>query len=358
MDYLENLKNFIYWQNSLYDYLISFIIFIGVLIVLKIFQVIVLSRLRKLAKKTKTDFDDALIDIFTKIKPPFYFFVALYFAVYYLSFPEIVSTILNVLIIVSVVFEVIQALQRLVDYLVKKQLKKMDGTPEGKKQSRAMVKATSLIVKVLLWVLGVTLILANLGINVTSIIASLGIGGIAIALALQNILSDMFNAFSIYIDKPFQIGDYITVGPDSGTVEKIGLKSTRIRTLQGEELVISNSELTSARIQNFKSLEKRRDTFDIGVVYNTTKTKLEKIPRIIKKIMKEYELLEFDRCVFKSYGDSALIFEVVYYVHTSEFGEFAKVKHQMNIDIFTEFGKEGIDFAYPTQTLYINREES
>ena len=356
MQFLEELKNYSYWNNSLYDYLIALAIFVGAIIILKIFQLIILSRLRKLAKKTKTDFDDAVIEIFSKIKPPFYFFIAIFFALKQLQLPETVFKVINVIILIAVVYEVVQAIQRMVDYLAKKYLLKEQKEKEGKQQSKAMIKALSMIVKIVLWLLAIVLVLGNLGFDVTSLIASLGIGGIAIALALQNILSDMFSSFSIYIDKPFQIGDYIMVGTDGGTVEHIGLKSTRIRTLQGEELVISNKELTSARVQNFKKLEKRRISMNIGVAYGTKVTKLKKITVLVKRALKEHKKAEFDRCYFESYGDFSLNYNVVYFVNSSEMGDAVKIKNEFHLKLYKLFEDEGIEFAFPTQTIHLAKE--
>jgi small-conductance mechanosensitive channel len=176
---------------------------------------------------------------------------------------------------------------------------------------------------------------------------------IAIALAAQNILGDLFSSFSIYIDQPFRVGDYIEVGEHSGVVKKIGLKTTRLQTLRGEELVISNQELTKARVQNFKQLQKRRIKFNLGIEYGTTATKLEKIPRLVKGVMKDIKLAEFERCFFKEYGDFSLNFECTYYVESDSYGDAVKVIEKINLGIYKTFEKEGINMAFPTQTIHI-----
>jgi small-conductance mechanosensitive channel len=354
-EFLNVLKDYSYWNNTAYDYGIALAIFVGAILVLKMFQVIILARLRVMAKRTKTDMDDAMIEIFQKIKPPFYFFVAIYFAVKQLALPEMVFKVLNVIILVAIVYEVVQAIVRVVDYFANKYLSK--GEKEGKQQSKAMVKALSVIVKIGLWVLAIILILGNLGFDVTSLIASLGIGGLAIALALQNILSDMFSSFSIYIDKPFQVGDYIMVGTDGGTVEHIGLKSTRIRTLQGEELVVSNKELTSARVQNFKKLERRRIVASLGATYGTPVEKLNKIQPMIEKILKGMKLAEYNRCYFESMGDFSLNYEVVYYVNSSEMVDTVRIKNDFHLAVYKAFEDEGIEFAYPSQSIYLEKND-
>ncbi|MAF13737.1 MAG: mechanosensitive ion channel protein MscS [Parcubacteria group bacterium] len=354
MEYLEQFKSLVFAGNTVYDYILAGAIFIGLIIVLKIIKMIIVGRLRHLAKKTKTDFDDTLIEIFGKVKPPFYFFVSLYFSIKYLTLPEIVNEGVQILFLIIIIWEVVNGLAKLVDYFASKYLAQTVGKG-GAGQSKAMVQALNIIVKMILWLLGLTLLLANLGVNVTSIIASLGIGGLAIALALQNILSDIFSSFSIYIDKPFKIGDFIVIGDHSGTVEKIGLKTTRVRTLQGQELVLSNNELTSARVENFKQMEKRRVLFTLGVIYEIKPAQLEKIPSIIQEIVKGVKGADFDRCHFKSYGDSSLNFEIAYYVNSAEYIDYLNINQKVNLAIFNRFTKEKIEFAYPTRTVYMQK---
>jgi len=349
---IETLKSYELWSNTGYDYLLAILIFVGTLIILKIFQVIILSKLQKLAKKTNTDFDDVIIEIFRRIKPPFYLLVALYLGIKALTFPDLVEKIIGVIFLIVVVYEVIQGIGRIIDFFTDKYKDKMNGT---EKVSQSMLRAMKIVVKIILWAIGIILILGNLGLDVTSLIAGLGIGGIAVALALQNILEDLFSSFSIYIDKPFRIGDYIQAGSDGGTVEKIGMKTTRLRTLNGEELVISNKELTNARVQNFRRMEKRRDAFEIGVTYETPADKLESIPKIIEEIITSEKQLEFVRCKFKSFGDSALIFEAVYFVTDKDMDLFLNVKERVNFKIYKRFNEEKIEFAYPTQTVFVNK---
>ena len=353
MDFLERFKDIAWGSNTAYDYILAIAIFVGLVIILKIFQAIILAYLNKMAKKTKTDFDDTLIDIFKSIKPPFYFFVSVYFAVKTLLLPDLAGKVLFVLFVVALVYEIIRAFEKLVGYFINKSLSR--GNEDNKEHNQAVIKTLQLIIRIVLWVFGLILILSNLGIDVTSLIAGLGIGGIAIALALQGVLSDLFASFSIYMDKPFKVGDFIMIGTDGGVVEKIGLKTTRIQTLQGEELVIGNQELTTARVQNFGIMEKRRVVFSLGVTYDTAQDKLEKIPDTIKNIIKQVDLVEFDRCHFKEYADSSLNFEIVYYVSSPDYMTYMDIRQKINLDIFQKFADNKIEFAYPTQTLYVNK---
>lgn len=353
--YVETLKFVSIGQNSAYDYLKALLVFVVFIAVLKLIQVIILAHLKQIVEKTKTDLDDVLIKIFKEVKPPFYFFIALYFAIKALTFPQLLSQVIYVLFLVLIIYEVVRALEKLVDFAVEKYIAKTKNNEADIQHTQSMMKTIKVILKVTLWILGITMVLANLGVNVTSIVASLGIGGIAIALALQNILGDIFSSFSIYMDKPFQVGDFIVVGTDMGTVEKIGLKTTRIRTPQGEELIISNKELTTTRVQNFKRMERRRALFSIGVVYGTKLEKLKKIPEMIEEIVKKNPSAEFDRCHFKSYGDFSLNFEVVYYVTSADYKQYMDVNHQINLEIYKRFEEEAIEFAYPTQTVFLNK---
>ncbi|MGA9537034.1 MAG: mechanosensitive ion channel family protein, partial [Desulfobacterales bacterium] len=177
--------------------------------------------------------------------------------------------------------------------------------------------------------------------------------GIAVALAVQNILSDLFASLSIVLDKPFVIDDFIIVDNYMGTVEHIGLKTTRLRSLSGEYLVFSNNDLLKSRIRNYTRMLERRVVFSIGVTYQTPLEKLKQVPATIRKIIESQEAVRFDRAHFQGYGDFALKFEVVYYVLNPDYNRYMDIQQSINLAIFESFEKEGIDFAYPTQQLYI-----
>ncbi|MFC1623643.1 mechanosensitive ion channel family protein, partial [Patescibacteria group bacterium] len=321
------------------------------LLVFKVFQFYILRRLKKVAERTKTDADDTLISVVQSLRPRFYYFLAFYLATYSIVLSDLVKNIIEGILIILVVYQVIIASQVIIDYI----LEKKAGEKEDL-ETKTAIKNISGLIKFVLWVLGLMLILSNLGVNITSLIAGLGVGGIAIAFAMQNILSDLFSSFAIYFDKPFKVGDFIMMGTDAGTVEKIGIKTTRIRTSQGEELVVSNQELTSARIQNFKKMEERRGVFGFGVAYETSVSKVREIPNDIKQIIESIDGVRFDRAHFKSFGESNLDFEVVYYVNTSEYGKFMDIQQEINLKIMEKFEEKGIEMAYPTRTLYMKRE--
>jgi small-conductance mechanosensitive channel len=217
------------------------------------------------------------------------------------------------------------------------------------------LKGIMTVIKVLVWGLGIALLLDNLGYRISAVIAGLGIGGIAVALAAQTILGDLFSYFSIFFDRPFETGDFIIVDDYLGSVEHIGIKTTRLRSLSGEQIIFSNTDLTSSRLRNYKRMDTRRVLFTIGVTYQTPLSQLKEIPELLAEIIRGREDSIFDRAHFFSYGDFSLIFEVVYYVKSKDYGVYMDIQQEINFAIMDEFEKRGIEFAYPTQTLYVEK---
>jgi small-conductance mechanosensitive channel len=210
-----------------------------------------------------------------------------------------------------------------------------------------------LILNGIIWIIGIIFLFDNLGYNVGTVIAGLGIGGIAIALAAQNILGDLFNYFVIFFDRPFEIGDFIILDDKMGTVEYIGIKTTRLKSLSGEQLIISNSDLTQSRLHNYKRMQRRRIQFDIGIVYQTPLEKVKEVPQIIKNVIASIEGITIDRTHFKAYGDFSLNFQTVYFVESSEYNVYMDKQQLINLKLFEEFEKRKIEFAYPTQSIFL-----
>jgi small-conductance mechanosensitive channel len=207
-----------------------------------------------------------------------------------------------------------------------------------------------------LWLLVALLALDQLGFDVTALIAGLGIGGVALALAVQNILGDLFACAAIALDKPFVVGDFIVVDELRGTVENVGLKTTRVRSLDGELLVFSNADLLKSRIRNFKRMQERRIQFGVGVTYGTPADKIRRIGGWLREAVQAQPKARFDRAHFKGYGDSSLDFEVVYYVLEPDYNLYMEVQQNLNIAIYERFAAEGVDFAFPTQTVFLRRD--
>lgn len=343
------------WGNSVSNYLIALGLAVLTFVVLKLFKVVVIRRLKKLATKTKTDIDDLLIGVIDKVRWPLFIALGLYIGVQFIQIPAFIETASFYAVILLATFYVVKALQSIIDYGTEKVVLKKQ--KEEKEVDKSAIDLLNKFLKISLWFVAIILLLSNLGFNISTLIAGLGIGGIAIAFALQNILSDMFSSFSIYFDRPFKIGDFIIIGDDLGIVKKIGIKSTRIQTLKGEELVVSNKELTETRVHNYGKMEKRRIDFTFGVTYQTPVKKLKKIPDIVRDIIGKIEMADIDRVHFKEYGDFSLNYEVVYYVKISDYNKYMDIQQEINLGIKEQFEKEGIEFAYPTQTIFLEKEK-
>ncbi len=353
-DYL-NVLTYAIGGNIVQDYLIAFLALVVSMFFLKIFKFMVLKKLKRLSAKTRTDTDDLLIKVIDDIKWPFFILLSVFISIQFIRAPVLAENILFYLILVVGTYYIVKGIQHFIDYGTKKIIHARK--QEEEEADTSVVELLSKIFKIILWIIGVFFILSNLGYNITPMIAGLGIGGVAIAFALQNVLSDIFASVSLYLDKPFKPGDFIVVENDMGVVKKIGIKSTRLETLQGQELIMPNKELTETRVNNYKKMEKRRVVFNFGVVYQTPTEKLQKIPVIVNNIINRIELARIDRAHFTKFGDFSLNFEVVYYINTNDYNKYMDVQQEINLAIKEQFEKEGIEMAFPTQTVFINKSE-
>jgi len=349
---METILDNEYFGNSLQEYLFALGgIFLGILLV-KAFKRIVLSRLVKVFAKTETTVDDFLLANFARFVVPIIYFAIIYLGLKSLAWSENIISVLEVCYIVVITFYMIRLISTILLMLLRSSIQRQDGGEEKVKQMGGLI----LIFNGFIWTLGLIFLISNLGYDVTSIIAGLGIGGIAIALAAQNILGDLFNYFVIFFDQPFEVGDFVVVEDKNGIIEKIGIKTTRIKTLSGEQLVFANSDLTSSRIHNFKKMQRRRIVFSIGVTYETPPEKVRMIPGILKEIVESEKSVDFDRAHFKKFGDSSLDYEVVYIINSPDYNAYMDVQQQFNFLIFEQFTEMGLSIAFPTRTLYIRNE--
>lgn len=351
---LTDLLNYEVGSNTSQDLLIALISFIVFIVALLIFKGVLIHRLKILAKKTKTEFDDLLIKSINDIRWPFYVIISLVISLKFVTLPDFIQKAFDFIAIIFVTYYAVKFIQSIIDFGANKI--KQKGQEEGKFDAH-IISILNKIIKGVLWAVAAIIILSNFGYNISALAAGLGIGGLAIAFAMQNILSDIFASFSIYLDKPFRIGDFIIVGDDLGTVKHIGIKTTRIQTLQGQELIISNKELTETRVNNYKKMERRRISFMFGVEYGTKLKQLKKIPSIVKEILDKIKIADLDRVHFKQFGDFSLNFEVVYYVNKPDYLTYMDTQQEINFTLKERFEKEGIVFAFPTQTLYLNKVE-
>ena len=344
---MEYLKETIIWNNSLLRYLISIIVFAVSLIAMNIILILFLKVLLKLNTKLQNEFIVNLVKSIKKRLRPLIFIIALSFGRVGLVLPKEVSGYWAKIVVVFFIIFVVMFICDIISNFSNNYLYNKKGV--------VISDGIITILKALVWVIGFLTILSNLGVNVNTFIAGLGIGGVAVAFAAQSIIADLFNYFVIVFDKPFLKGDYIQIDADKGVVEYIGIKSTRIRRNSGEQLLISNTNLLSSRIQNYRILEKRRQYMMLGVEYSTPLEKLKVIPDLLKTIIETNDT-EFVSARFIEFADSSLNFEVIYYVNTDDYNEFVRVVEDINYKIIDEFNKLGVGFAFPSRTLYISKE--
>ena len=331
----------------------TYAIFVSILLLgiaaVKIFKIIFLRKFKEWAKKTVTTLDDFIVNIFEKIGVPILYFTLFYLSVKVLTLSPFLDKIVNVLAMAAYISFIVRLFVEVINYSFEIYWKKTRQTETFEHSlSGALV-----IVKFAIWSFAAIFFLDNLGFKISTVIAGLGIGGVAIALAAQAVLKDLFSYFSIIFDRPFEVGDFIIVGDLLGTIEHIGIKTTRIRSLGGEQLIFSNSDLTDSRLRNYKRMQQRRVVFKLGVTYNTPLDKLKDIPGIIENTIKSIKDTRFDRAHFFSYGDFSLIFEIVYYVLGGDYNKYMDVQQEINFILKEEFEKRDMQFAFPTQTLYL-----
>ncbi len=347
MNYLEK----VYYNNTILEYLIATGLFVVLILVLRLFRKIVLWRLKKWSEKTKTTLDDFIVRIIERAVFPLLNFGAFYLSFTTLELTDKVYKLLHGVSVVVITFFILRLVIAVIKYAIESKMMKEDDTDAKLRQ----IKGIMVIIKIVVWVLGIVFLLDNFGYDVTAFVTGLGIGGIAVALAAQNILGDLFNYFVIFFDRPFEVGDFIIIDDKRGTVEAIGIKTSRIRSLTGEELVFANSDLSNSRIHNYKRMARRRVLFTLGVTYQTSLENLRIIPEIIKNIIAGLEETEFDRAHFFRYGDFSLDIEIVYYVLSTEYNKYMDIQQSINLKIYEEFAKRGIEFAYPTQTVFVEK---
>ncbi len=350
---MQEILDRVYYGNTVQNYLIAIGIALLGIIIIRLFRKSLLNRLKNWAAATETNFDDYLVSAVERFGLPVLNFAAFYFGLSYLSLSEFGDKALHGASVVVISFYVIRLVTILIRVFIESYVKNQENGEEKVKQ----LKGVLLVINLAIWFLGAVFLFDNLGYDVTTIIAGLGIGGIAIALAAQNILGDLFNYFVIFFDRPFEIGDFIVVDDKKGNVEYIGIKTTRLKSLTGEQIILSNTDLTNSRVHNFKRMEQRRIVFSLGVTYQTTPEQLKLLPDLIKSAIESQENVTFDRAHFAGYGDFSLNFEVVYHVQSGEYNVFMDINQNINFKLFEAFAEKGIEFAYPTQTLFLNQEK-
>lgn len=343
----------VFWGNTLARWATAAGVAIGVVLVLRVIAAIVASNVKRLASATENDVDDLVADLLDRTKLLFVVIVGIWAGSYALSLSERAESIVRAILVLGLLLQTAFWATALVDYGLSRYRKSVVDDDPG---AATAMGAVGFLVRVAVWAVIILIALDTLGIDITALVAGLGVGGIAVALAVQNVLGDLFASLAIILDKPFMVGDFIIVGDSMGTVEQVGLKTTRVRALSGEQLVIANSDLLSSRIRNYKRMQERRIVFQVGVVYGTPAEKLERIPRIIREAVESRDNTRFDRSHFNAFGGSALSYETVYYMKVPDYNAYMDTQQAINLELYGRFEDEGLEFAYPTQTLFVKSE--
>lgn len=342
----------IYLGNTIQTWLVASGILIIAFIVLKTVHSLLISRLSRLADKTETELDDLVVAMLKSTKFFTLLLISAYLASMVITLKASTEAYLMKAVVIVLILQAGFWASTGFSFWLERNIKMR---MEQDSSSATTITFLGFVARICLWAVILLMILGNLGVNITGLVAGLGVGGIAVALAVQNILGDLLASLSIVLDKPFVIGDFVVIDSYAGTIEHIGLKTTRIRSLNGEQLIFSNNDLLKSRVSNYRRMSERRVLFSFGVTYQTSLEKLKAIKEIVSAIINKEDYTRLDRVHFKEYGDFSLNFEVVYFVTQPDYNLYMDVQEQINHEIFRQFGEEGIEFAYPTQTIFLQR---
>ncbi len=353
MEILNKILLYNLFNNSISEYAKTIIIFIAGLILVLLVKGVFFLKLQSAVEKTRLSIDSFVIAHIRKQILPVLYYTVFYLSIQNLALHNKVIFVINKIGLIIVIFSATRFIITLSLFIIRRHLTK-NGDDLQKENILSAIKTT---INIITWTVALLIFLDNIGIKITGLITGLGIGGVAVAFAAQALLKDIFSYFIIFLDKPFELGDFIIIDNFMGSVDHIGIKTTRIKSLSGEQLVFANADLTNSRVRNYKRMQERRIDFRIGLVYETPVSDLKDIPALIKSIIEERDNTRFDRCHFSSYGDFSLIFETVYYVNTNDYNVYMDVQQYINLRIKEVFEKRNIIFAYPTQLLYMNKAE-
>ena len=339
-----------FYHNPIEAWIAAGTAFVVIGSTLFIIRTLLARRLARVAERTATTADDAIVDLLRRTRHFFILAAAVAGAMLFLDLPARAHAIGRVLGTIALILQIAIWGNGLITFWFRNYAERK---AESDISSRTTIAAFSFVARAILWTMLALVALNRLGFDVTALITGLGVGGIAIALAVQNVLGDLFAALAIVLDKPFVVGDAITVDTFTGTVEHVGLKTTRLRSVSGEQLIFSNADLLKSRIRNHKRMQERRVLFLLGVTYDTPPEVITRIPTMIRETVEAQQRVRFDRSHFVSFGDSALSFETVYFVLTADYNVYLDINQAVNLEIYRRFAAEKIEFAYPTRTLFL-----
>jgi small-conductance mechanosensitive channel len=344
--------NYIILGNPVADWLVALVAMVAVAAGLDALKSIVARRLGVRAARTTTRLDDIAVATLRSTKLPVLGIVGLYVGASLLTLPAKADLFIGRFAITALLIQVaLWGDTGLRTWLLVTRAQRSED-PDRVTSSAAI----TFLVRVALWAIVALMVLDNLGVNITTLVASLGIGGIAIALAVQSILGDLFASLSIVLDKPFVVGDFIIVDKMLGTVEKIGLKTTRVRSLGGEQIVFSNNDLLKSRIQNLRRMESRRIVFGFGVSYQTPEPVLRALPAMLEEIVRSQPQVRFDRAHLSGLAAPSFNYEIVYYVDNTDYTIYMDVQQEIYLRIVALLQSQGVSLALPVQTVHVARE--
>jgi len=338
--------------NSLGDWGIALLAFLVTFTVLPLLKTYLLRLAKHSTQASELGAVKLLLRLIPRTSRLFMWVVALNVAERFLDFSKRVEQVLHVLVLVGFWFQIGLWAMTTVEYFLERKQRERGVADSGFASSLGII---NFIARVAIWAVIALLALDNLGVNITALVAGLGVGGIAIALAVQTVLSDLFASLSITLDKPFGVGDNLALDDISGTVEQIGIRSTRIRSGGGEQIIVSNADLLKSRLRNFGRMAERRGIVNIGIAYETPREKVQRVVGIIEQAIRAQNGVRLERCHFKELGASSLNFEAVYFVLEPKFDALMDAQQAINFSILEAFDKEGIEFAYPTQKLLVTK---
>lgn len=347
---MNNFFQQIWMGNSVQMYAIVLGEIIIVWILFRLFRKFIFSLLKKFTDKTPSQVDDALVAAAEKFIIPYIYLVINYGIIEQLNLTPHAEHILKVAFAVITAYYFVRFINHAIHLSLLLYMERKHESPERISHLSGIL----IVVKALVWIIGILMLIENLGYNITTVVTGLGIGGIAIALAAQNILTDLFSYFVIFFDKPFEIGDAITVNNISGTVEHIGIKTSHIRSVSGEQLIMPNTELVKSTIKNSKRLQRRGVIFKLNVRYDTPEEKLKALPQMIESIISEQPHATLDRCHLIALGDFALTFEVLYFIDNADYKTYLNIQQNIYFEVMNAFTKNGIDFAFPGQQFILH----
>lgn len=345
---MESIWQYQFWGNTVLAYTIAAGGIIIAWLIIRLLKGKVLKKILDFTTKTESKYDDVIFSTIQRFVLPWIYIFVNYQILQQLHWNPKWERVLHVAMAVVTTYFFVRIVNHVLTLMLTGIMRRRNETEYRMKQMRGAL----LVLKVIIWLVAIVFLIDNLGYNVTTMIAGLGVGGIAIALAAQTILGDLFGYFVIFFDKPFEIGDFVTFTDKSGIIEYIGIKTTRIRSLSGEQLVITNSELTKQTLSNYKSLQQRREVLTLNVTYDTSLEVLHNIPGMVKQIIEDKPKTKFDRAHMSAFADSSISFEVVYLILTADYNEYMDIRQSVLYDIVARFREEKIMFALPSQTLY------